>query len=163
MRTLVRRCNYDTASMSDSWNILSLELLRRDVEGDTHKDHVDFDIGKYVDRYFKTKIADTKFLDQLDQTNVQCLTSTHIRKLLNIIRMVLSHPSFDIVCVHDEFKCGANHVNQMRFHYKEIMAEIAESNILDDILSSIHGSPKRLQKLSNDLPDLIRNSNYAIC
>jgi hypothetical protein len=75
---------------------------------------------------------------------------------------MLVHSPFPVVTVHDEFKCGANHMNHLRQHYINIFAELAESNLLSDLLSQIHGTPCTFKKLSNDLGSKIRGSNYAL-
>ena len=62
----------------------------------------------------------------------------------------------------DEFKCHPNHCNHMRQQYINIMAELAESNTLEDILSQIHGVKGSYPKLSDNLGELIRGSNYAL-
>ena len=43
------------------------------------------------------------------------------------------------------------------------MSELAESDILQFIVSQIVGKQVKYIKKSNNLPDMIRNSNYAIC
>lgn len=53
-------------------------------------------------------------------------------------------------------------MNHLRQHYINIFAELAESNLLDDLLSQIHGKPGHFKKLSNNLGELIRGSNYAL-
>lgn len=62
----------------------------------------------------------------------------------------------------DEFKCGPNHMNHLRQQYINVMAELAESNLLDAILSQLHGVAGHFTKLSNNLGSLIRGSNYAL-
>lgn len=54
-------------------------------------------------------------------------------------------------------------MNHLRQHYIDVFAELAESNVLSDILSQIHGMPGHFPKLSQNLGALIRNSNYALC
>lgn len=54
-------------------------------------------------------------------------------------------------------------MNHLRKHYREIFAQMAESEILSDIFSQMHGTQLKYTKLSNDLGDKIRNSCYAIC
>ena len=63
----------------------------------------------------------------------------------------------------DQFNCHAGNVDQMRFHYKETLADLADSEILSDLFSQIYGCKIEYNKLSNDLGDKIRASNYAIC
>ena len=62
----------------------------------------------------------------------------------------------------DEFKCHPNRMNHLRQQYINIFAELAESTILSDILSQIHGCPGTFPKLSTDLGTKIRQSNYAL-
>jgi hypothetical protein len=82
--------------------------------------------------------------------------------LAKILEGMLAYEPFPLVTVHDEFKAHANNLNHVRSQYREILAEIAESNVLDDILSQIHGCPGTFNKLSFNLPDQIRQSNYAL-
>lgn len=64
----------------------------------------------------------------------------------------------------DEFKCHANNMNWLRKHYVNIMADIADSEVLSDILNQLYGTVGgKAKKLSNNLGDLIRKSNYALC
>jgi len=55
-------------------------------------------------------------------------------------------------------------VRAMRNTYKEILAELAESNLLEDILSQLVGYPVKFAKQPNHklLPALIRASEYAL-
>lgn len=50
----------------------------------------------------------------------------------------------------------------MRHWYKEILAELADSEILSDIMSQLHQSPGKYEKLSSDLSKYIRQSNYSL-
>lgn len=63
----------------------------------------------------------------------------------------------------DEFKCHANHMNQLRYWYKEILAELADSVILADIIGQIYGMGGSYNKLSPNLGEQIRESNYGLC
>ena len=50
----------------------------------------------------------------------------------------------------------------MRYWYKEILAELAESNVLQYLLTELMGRPIQFKKYA-EIADLIRNSNYALC
>ena len=63
----------------------------------------------------------------------------------------------------DEFKCHPNYMNHLRYHYKEILADLADSNLIDDLLSQLYGQEGTFDKLSKNLGNKIRNSNYALC
>ena len=47
-------------------------------------------------------------------------------------------------------------------HYREIMAEIADSDLLADILSEITGETVSINKMSDDLSNDILNSEYML-
>lgn len=50
----------------------------------------------------------------------------------------------------------------MRQHYINILAELADSIIISDILSQIYGTYGVFHKKTNDLSKHIRNCNYAL-
>ena len=58
-------------------------------------------------------------------------------------------------------KAHVNNIDQVRFHYKEIMAELAESNLMNDLLTQLGSKP--VNKPVSNLSSLIRNSNYGLC
>ena len=91
------------------------------------------------------------------------LTTEHLEELLKITTGMLAHKPFPLVTVHDAFASHAGNVNQVRWHYKEILADMAESNLLDDLLSQLYKEPCTFDKLSFNLGDLIRNSEYGLC
>jgi len=107
-------------------------------------------------------MADVVILPYLNAGNVEHLSNKHIEQLLAIIQTMVIHKPFAMVTVHDEFKCHANNMNHLRQHYINILAELAESNVLSDILSQLYGIPGHADKLSNNLGQLIRGSNYAL-
>lgn len=54
-------------------------------------------------------------------------------------------------------------MNWLRMHYREILAQINESRMLDDLLGQLYGVEGTFPRLSKDLAKYIRKSNYAIC
>ncbi len=58
--------------------------------------------------------------------------------------------------------CLPNNCDRMRYWYKEILAEFAESTILDFILGTIMRTQGKFPKFSDNLAEKIRQSNYAI-
>ena len=63
----------------------------------------------------------------------------------------------------DCFKFHANYGNFVRKHYREIMAQLAESVYLEHVAECITGRRIKVTKLSTGMGDLIRESEYAIC
>lgn len=70
---------------------------------------------------------------------------------------------FDIVHIHDSFWASPNHMNEVRDTYKEILASIADSDLLQNIVREITGNNKlTIIKDSDDLSKHIMKSKYAL-
>lgn len=69
---------------------------------------------------------------------------------------------FQLATIHDAFLFHPNYGNQVRQNYREILAEIASMNLVEDILSQLTGKPIVYQKHSSDLPGMILESEYAL-
>lgn len=69
---------------------------------------------------------------------------------------------FSLLHIHDSFWASPNFMNQVRQNYIDILVYIADSDILQDILRQVTGSSGILTKLSNNLSDLIKKSDYAL-
>ena len=108
-------------------------------------------------------MADVIILNHITTAyDAQYLSDALIAKLLEIVECMLDYQPFEVITIHDEFRTHANNMNYLRQQYINIFAELAESNILSDILSQIHGCKGTFPKLSANLGELIRASNYAL-
>lgn len=166
LRAMHRRCNYDDVMVHDASKFIEEELISRHLYGQPTAVLVDvpMDIAKYyVDQYKRSGLADVVILPYLDSNVVRLLSTAHLKALATITDGMLSYVPFELVTIHDEFRSHANNVNYMRYQYKEILAEIADSNVLDDLLSQINGVAGKFNKPVSNLGELIRNSNYALC
>lgn len=163
LRCMHRRCNYDAVVFQRAYRMIDLELQRRAQGGDRAEVSYDNKINYYTAQYDRSTVADIVIVPYLDSDNIQFLDSDHLKGIELIVRGMLQHKPFALVTIHDEFKAHANNINWVRYHYKEIMAEIAESSLLNDLLSQIIKTNYSFPKLSSNLGDLIRNSNYALC
>lgn len=163
LREMHRRCNYDREVVEAVEVILRTEMNRRDYGLADKLVELSDKVAYYQEQYNRSTLASAVILPHINEENVQGLSDEHLESLHRMVEKMLSHKSFPIVTVHDEFKAHPNNVNQVRFHYKEIMADIADSNLLDDLLSQIHGEPVTYDKLSFNLGDLIRKSDMALC
>lgn len=150
-----QRCNYNEDVVNKALHIL-------EYTGQLPTQIKNTNIEYYRKLYGSHKIAVPDVLKYLSLSNVSFLTSQHKAHLLRIIKDMLRHKPFPIVTNHDAFSSHANNVNHVRYHYKEILADLAESTVLDSILSDIHGFPGTYNKMGNRLSSLIRNSNYAL-
>lgn len=164
LRCMHRRCNYNADMVMAASALIGMELYHRGMgEATLPKPNAGSKMAHYIDQYQRSGIADVVILPYLTDEGTACLSTSHLKKLQAIIDGMLQYKPFPLVTVHDEFKAHANNVNWVRWQYKEILADIADSNLIDDLLSQIHGKQGTFTKLSTNLGDLIRQSNYGLC
>ena len=163
LRSMHRRCNYDEPMVKRASMLIQIELMRRLLEPAQELAPFNGKTGYYVEQYTRSTIADVVLLPHLTADSTGQLSTQHLEKLNTIIHGMLQYKPFPLVTVHDEFRAHANNVNWVRYQYKEILADIADSYVLDDLLSQIHGKPGSFTKLSNTLGDKVRQASYALC
>lgn len=164
LRCMHRRCNYDREVVEQAGQLIEEELLQRSKD-EVHRNMTRpaGKAGYYVDQYNRSTLVDVVILPYLNEVNVQQLSQKHLEKLARIVHGMLQYKPFELVTVHDAFAAHANNINWVRWQYKEILADIADSNLLDDILSQIHGVPGTFNKLSFNLGDQIRKGDMGLC
>lgn len=160
VRTMHRRCNYDRAMVKQAAKYLEIGMIERELGG--QQVVASGKAGYYVEQYERSTVADVVILPYLDSLNVSQLTLAHMQKLMTIIQGMLQYQPFELVTIHDEFAAHPNNLNWVRWQYKEILAELAESNLLDDLLSQLYQTKGYFPKLSSDLASKIRQSNYGL-
>ena len=156
LRCIHRRCNYNANAVETAREILQEALDNPQLAKQ------DKAIEYYKDLYQRSHMADVVILPHLTEENVHSLSHQHIEELLDVIDSMLVHKPFEVVTVHDEFKCHPNHMNHLRQHYINVFAEMADADILSMVFSGIFGRKIKYNKFSNELSGLIRNSNYAL-
>lgn len=162
LRCIHRRCNYDRHTLEVVLDTIQNELGIPRLGEKPSVQSIGDKLGYYIDQYVRSGMADVVIMPLINRITVKMLSTSHLEKLRDIMNSMLMHTPFPVVTVHDEFKCGANHMNHLRQHYINVFAELAESNLLSDLLTQIHGTPGVFKKLSNDLGAKIRGSNYAL-
>lgn len=164
LRSVHRRCNYDREVIENVDTLLSIANTHRHLGGNTDAHPIqDPKVGYYVDLWEQSGMVDAAILPHLNAYNVLQLPQEMLRGLLKLTSSMLAYQPFEVVAIHDEFKCGPNHMNHLRKVYTDVLAELAESKILDWILSTIRKEECIFQKGSTTLAQQIRQSNYALC
>lgn len=164
LRSMHRACNYNVENVTNALSIMNQEKETRDMFG--YKDQVLLSGTKadyYLDLYKQTKVVDLCIIDYLNTANVICIPTELLNKLIAKCELMLAHKPFDLVTIHDEYKCHANYANYMRQHYIDTLVSLAEGDVLSHILSQLHNSKGTYKKLSTDLSTYIKDSNYGIC
>ena len=142
--------------------VLEAELLARSL-GMTNELTADENVQYYVDLYEASGMASVVILPHLNAQNVSQLSDAHLRALKALTNTMQDYKPFPLVTIHDSFAAHANNVNWVRHWYTYILAELADSRLLEDILNQLHGTTEgTYSKLSHNLGDMIRKSNYAL-
>lgn len=162
LRSMHRRCNYDVGTVNNALLFLNQEIEYRAGHALNLRGPSNEKITYYVELFNKNHIVDPVIFPYITSVNTQYIPTEMLTELHSIATMMLSHKPFELVTVHDEFKCHPNNLNHVRMHYREILAQLADSEILTSILSQIHNINAKYTKLSTNLSTFIRKSNYAL-
>jgi hypothetical protein len=127
-----------------------VETVQKNIEMD-ECDHAQF--------AYRTKVISPKIRSRSLAANV-------IHSIDGYITRQMVHAAakqgFWIAPIHDCYYAHPNYMNNVRENYRDILAWIARSNIIENILSEIRGSKVRYEKHSNDLSTHIKESNYSL-
>lgn len=162
LRSMHRRCNYDREVAENAADLIQFERMRRLAGEKQQINGCPSKTAYYIEQYRRSSLADAVILPWLTVESVAYLDDAHLEGLAKILAGMLQYLPFALVTVHDEFKAHPNNLNWVRWQYREIMAEIAESTVLDDLLTQLFQEPVTWQKPSFNLADKIRHSNYAL-
>lgn len=156
VREMGRRCNYDAATIEMLSQMQWIEGGCSESRGKDKK------LIRLLDRMRKSGFMSVVICDHLDAGNYGLLTAEEHLELQCLLQSIRQHRSFPVVCVHDCFKCHANNMNWVRWHYIEIMSQLARSEIMSDIASQITGQDIKVKKLSQNLHEEILKGEYAL-
>lgn len=151
LRTMIRRCNY-SKPLVEQFMDMSKSVIYTEVNKSL----------KGVQAYLNTQMADISVLDTIDHKTIKHYPEAQIQALRAICEQLLQHKPFEVIVIHDSFSCSPVNCNQLRHHYKEILAELSDSTVIDDILNQLYGDEDTVTKGAS-ISHLIRNSSYGIC
>lgn len=152
-----RRCNYSVDAVNNFRSLMG--NYAAPVAGTTSSCEM---FNYYLEMYNLTGMPDVVILPFITEATVNALPANLAAQLTAITGDMLKHSPFELVTVHDAFGSLPQYSNWVRWHYKEILADLADSHFLDYLLSTLYGQPGSFTKLSANLGDKIRLSNYAL-
>ena len=156
VRNMFRRCNYNAEQIEQVKLLLELDDLAESTDKPTAQQE------GLINLAYKTRFVDPVLLTCIDTRCIHLLDDWLKHKLLKLINTMLEHPSFQITTNHDAFGCLASNCNRMTFWYREILAELSESNLLNAIWQDL-GQAGQFTNTGRCIADDIRKSIYAIC
>ena len=163
LRSVIRRCNYDIELMEWTQHKLDELLLFRAL-GDDPSYTSNADVDRFIELYKRTEMADVVIINHLCDYSIAALSTAHAQDLLRIVEGMLTHKPFPVLTVHDAFFSHPNNVNNVKKHYKNILAEMSESTLLNSLLTDLNGHKCKFEKIDCEpLGNKIRASQYALC
>lgn len=153
VREMTRRCNYNQARINKvRW--IALAGVSAPIIENAHTKMVRV-LWKH---YTETGYLSARILDHVDIYNVNLIDIVPLMELINS----LPEKPFQIMSIHDCFRCLPNYANDMRKQYTLQLMLIAKSNLLSSVVSQIIGKPVQIGKLDHDLYKDIEQAEYAL-
>ena len=157
VREMVRRCSYNWDQINDVRTCLMHTGL---VRTDRKKD---LELLRLLDLWNFSGFLSARIIEVIDLENVGHLSTKAERQAVESLIRSLSNKPFDLLTIHDCFRCHPNYGNDLRQQYINIMAEIADSNMLSMIAEQITGMPMPVTKFSSTMAQQVRNAEYILC
>lgn len=154
LREMERSCNYSEEQVR---NFLSLERI-----GTSKQRDIDKKLLEMLKVISSCGYVSLRILDFIDKYNIGLVPTDVYKRLVCNLQDVLEHKPFDLLTTHDCFRALPNNMNHVRKHYIEIMAQLAESTLLEHIVSFLVPRRVTVNKLSDNLGAQIRQCEYPI-
>ena len=154
VRELVRRCSYDPEKIMQ---------IKTALCGNPEPERMDEDKANMVrtlwQHYEQTKMLSIRILDYLDEDTISLVPEKEV-----IWQLIYSLPKkpFQVLTIHDAFRVLPHYGNDLRKQYNILLSEIAKSNLLNTILSSITGRKIELGQNDPEMSKDILEANYTL-
>lgn len=162
VREMGRRCMYDPQTVSDTKSILVHHgkdkaetltgILLQTASKQTHM------VLTLWDHYKKSGYLSARIIDYINVVNVRYVDKA---VLLELIESLPAKP-FQVVSVHDCWRCLPSYGNDLRKQYNLQLSLIAKSNLLSYIISQIVGSPVTAPAKDESMAEEILQADYAL-
>jgi hypothetical protein len=150
VREMVRRCMFNPSKLS---NIM---MWMNDSVSDNGKSA---EMVKTLwEHYTTTGFLSVRILDYLYKDTLGLVDKDVIVELIES----MPNKSFDIVTVHDCFRCHPNYGNDVRKQYNTIIADLNDSNLLNDLVKQIAHSNITVNKVGKIDRNKILEGNYLL-
>ena len=155
VREMGRRCSYAPEAVA---------RVRKDLASTVcgYSREVDFQLIRVLEAWRMSGFLSAVVIEYIDAQNAGHLSDEEKRAVLALLDSLPSK-TFDLVMVHDCFRALPGNGNHVRQQYINILAEMADSNMLNYLVGQLSKDRLGVQAPPNELGNLIRQSNYAIC
>lgn len=153
VRELLRRCAYEPNQVKHVQSVVyeGPGALRDASSSDGQM------VAKLWELYEKSGYLSARILEHLDSSNVHLVNTDPVQDLLDS----LPPKPFRIVPVHDCFRVHPNYGNDLRRQYNTQLALVAQSNMLQFLLSQVVGKTITINKQADLAPEIL-DADYAL-
>jgi hypothetical protein len=152
VREMYRRCQYDLNTMQRV-----LGLIAKGVTGGTSGKSAAM-VQTLWELYQESGFLSVRILDYLYEDTCGLVDMQIIQDLI----VTMPDVPFQLVTVHDCFRCHPNYGNNLRRQYNTILADINDSNLLPFIASQVAKQPISARKVGKIPRAVILNGNYTL-
>lgn len=153
VREMYRRCMYDTKTINRVKDLLDDPNA---IHGRTGKSAEM--VSTLWDHYLESGFLSVRILDYLYDDTMGIVLPARIKELIES----LPQTRFDLVTVHDCFRCHPNYGNDLRRQYNTVLADINDSVLLPFIASQVANQPVQAKKVGVIPRQVILNGNYTL-
>lgn len=156
VREMTRRCSYNPRMIAKIKHIIANiddTILTEEPKGE-NANMTEILWGHYM----ASGYLSARILDYIDEVTIHLVDVNAIQELINS----LPAKPFQVISVHDCFRCLPNYGNDLRRQYNRQLYLLAKSNILSFLFTQLMGHDVKIGKLDPTMVDGILESNYAL-
>lgn len=158
VREMTRRCNYDATKVRTLYDLCDALEAGDMICGQNLEDAESVIVNTLWQHYKRTGYLSARILDYLWAHNFSLVDHKVIMELIDS----LPNKPFEIMSIHDCFRCLPNYGNDLRKQYNLQLQMIAKSKLLEDLLSQITQRHIPVKKMDDDMWKQIADSEYAL-
>jgi len=156
VREMGRRCNYNPKVINYIRSLVTCpDEWTRDEKLDPDETEL---LEILLAHYAETKYLSARIFDCITINNI------HLVPQADLVELLESLPAkpFEVISVHDCFRCLPNYGNDLRKQYNRQLYLIARSDLLSSLLSQLMGSKQKIAKLDPNMFKDILSTDYAL-
>lgn len=158
VREVSRRCNYNR----EQWAHV-LMLIEDYVSDPGVTDPRGLDVNRLEECSNKHKFLSVVTMEHITALNIHTFTKQYLINLYELASSIMAtHEPFEMLAIHDEFKCLPNYANHMRAHYRDFLCQLADSDVIQTILRQIRNDNIVINKMDPNISRLIKGANYHL-
>lgn len=155
VREMYRRCQFNPHTVDRVVNLIANQTGQFVYGTDGSSAEL---VQALWEHYLECGFLSVRILDYLYEDTMGLVDPAVIEQLI----ATLPAKPFELVCVHDCFRCHPNYGNDLRRQYNTILADINDANILPFIASQVCKQDIRTRKVGKIAREVILNANYTL-